>query len=319
MIMEVTSDRPDSQNSCESSENNLQKKVNEICEVSSNWQINNAKQFIDTISIAPLSKTSKRPSLEEIVSLDTCIELRNSKESEYEPCVIDIKITNGQKISSIAIVSEASVLEIFKQCGEYASTVFAEFVDEFQNNSVYMGIVNLDSPTSEASVKFTKAKNKTSLVWLYGIRLMLTYPEAKEESKMFNPQIVNDFLVSLNKSKSKSVEIANKVLNSINLRESNPANDDVDMSLAKFIGMGLMTHRQRVVRNEKEKQKSESKTSERIADPSQNNSVSDLRTFIDSKFIEMERKMMERIDELEAKTNKKLDTIVQILEKMNST
>lgn len=135
---------------------------------------------------------------------------------------------------------------------------------------------------------------------------------------MFNPQIVNDFLESMNKSKSKSIEIANKVLNSINLRDSNPTNDEVDMSLAKFIGMGLMTHRQRVVRNEKEKQKSESKNSERITDPSQN-SAPDIRTYIDRKFIDMEKKVMERIDQMEEKTNKKLDTIVKILEKMNST
>ena len=64
IIMEVISDRFDNQTPCErdqkSSETNPRKKENEICEVSSNWQINNAKQFIDTISIASPSKTPKR-------------------------------------------------------------------------------------------------------------------------------------------------------------------------------------------------------------------------------------------------------------------
>ena len=73
--------------------------------------------------------------------------------------MVDIKITNGQKINSIALVSEASVLEFFKQYGEYASTVFADFVDEFQNNSVYMGVVTLDPPSSEASIKVSFFKS----------------------------------------------------------------------------------------------------------------------------------------------------------------
>ena len=155
-------------------------------------------------------------------------------------------------------------------------------------------------------------------MWVYGIRLILTDPVAKEESKMFNPQIVNDFLVRLNKSKSKSLESANKVLYSINGRDSNPPNDEIDMSLARFIGMGLMTHRQRVVRNEREKQESESKSSERTTEPAQN-SVLDIKTYIDSKFVDMEKKIMERLDRMEEKTNQKLDTVVKMLENLNST
>lgn len=90
--------------------------------------------------------------MEDIVSLDTCLGLCNIKNLD-EPCLFDIKITNGQKINSIALVSEAPVLEFFKQSGEYSATIFAEFVDEFENNSVYLGEINFDSPTSEASIQ----------------------------------------------------------------------------------------------------------------------------------------------------------------------
>lgn len=70
--------------------------------------------------------------------------------------MLDIKLTNGQRISKIAIVSEAYVLEFFKQFGEYETTVFAEFVDEFEENFVYFGETAILPHTTEASIKVLK-------------------------------------------------------------------------------------------------------------------------------------------------------------------
>ena len=167
--------------------------------------------------------------------------------------------------------------------------------------------------------QFAKLKNKTSIMWLYGIRLTLTDSKAKEDSKMFDQKIINKFLLSFNKSKSKNVEMANKVFQSFNGREPNTSGEDIDACLAKFIGMGLMNHGQRLVRNEKEKQKSELKDQECKTDPNQNN-VLDIRTYIDKKIGDMEKKLMERIDQMEQKTDEKLDKIIKILDiKLNST
>lgn len=58
-----------------------------------------------------------------------------------------------QKIARIALVSEALVLEFFKQSGEYATTVFAEFVDEFQDHAVYFAEAKIEPPSTEASIK----------------------------------------------------------------------------------------------------------------------------------------------------------------------
>ncbi|XP_043462839.1 uncharacterized protein LOC122498908 [Leptopilina heterotoma] len=308
--MDAISERRDSNNSSDSLDINTRRKFNEICEISSNWEINNEKTFSDTISIVPRSKIAKRPNLEDIVSLDTCLGLCNRKNLD-EPCLFDIKITNGQKISSIALVSEAPVLEFFKQSGEYAATIFAEFVDEFENNSVYLGEMNFDPPTSEASIQFTKVKNKTSLMWLYGVRLTLTDQLSKEETKMFNPQIINDFLLNFNKSKSKSVEIANKVFQSLNGRESNSSNEDIDLYLTKFIGMGFLPHKQKIVTKEKDKQKIETIS---ITKPNEN----DIKSYIDKKFVDMEKRLMDKIDQVEQKTNQKLDKILNILETKSS-
>lgn len=84
--------------------------------------------------------------------MDTCISL-HSIEQETEPCKFDIKVTNCQKISRIVVLSEAYVLEFFKQCGEYANTVFAELVDDFEGNFVYLAETTLDPPATEASIK----------------------------------------------------------------------------------------------------------------------------------------------------------------------
>lgn len=93
-----------------------------------------------------------RTDYEDVVSLDTCIALQ-SIDSNTGPCMLDIKVTNCQKIARIAVVSEANVLEFFKQYGEYENTIFAEFIDEFENNSVYLAETTIQPPSTEASIK----------------------------------------------------------------------------------------------------------------------------------------------------------------------
>lgn len=45
------------------------------------------------------------------------------------------------------------MLEFFKQFGEYETTAFAEFVDEFENNSVFFAETAIVPPATEASIK----------------------------------------------------------------------------------------------------------------------------------------------------------------------
>lgn len=89
--------------------------------------------------------------MEDVVSLNTCVALKSDPSNES--CKLEFKLTNKQKIARIALVSEASVLEFFKQCGEYATTVFAEFVDEFQDHAVYFAEAKIEPPSTEAGIK----------------------------------------------------------------------------------------------------------------------------------------------------------------------
>lgn len=121
-----------------------------------------------------------RISCEDIVSLNTCIALQPTNSESTEPCMLDIKITNCQKIARIVIVSEANVLEFFKQSGEYETTIFADFVDEYENNSVYLAEAAIQPPTTEASIKvksFLHIYTICFYIQCYNISFCVSLPE----------------------------------------------------------------------------------------------------------------------------------------------
>lgn len=96
-----------------------------------------------------------RINCEDVASANTCIALQpvDSSDSNTEPCMLNIKVSNHQRISRIAVVSEGNVLEIFKQFGEYETTILAEFIDEYEGNIVFLGETSIHPPTTEVSIK----------------------------------------------------------------------------------------------------------------------------------------------------------------------
>ncbi|XP_011645456.1 uncharacterized protein LOC105432369 [Pogonomyrmex barbatus] len=183
--------------------------------ISCNWQINNNKQFIDAVTIAPMQHAPVRINCEDVASLDTCIALQpvnSSVDSNTEPCMLDIKVTNCQRIARIAIVSEGNVLEIFKQFGEYETTILAEFVDEYEDNIVFLGETMIRPPTTEISIKFIRTKNKSPPMWVYGIRLFLTDSTKEAKSSAFDYDIIQTFLSNASNDKtSQGFKMAKKV------------------------------------------------------------------------------------------------------------
>ncbi|XP_050448867.1 uncharacterized protein LOC126850193 [Cataglyphis hispanica] len=177
--------------------------------VSCNWQIINNKQFNDVITTASLQHAPAKINCEDVAFLDTCIALQSSN---LEPCMLDIKITNCQKIARIAIVSEGNVLEIFKQYGEYETTILAKFVDEYEENIVFLGETTIQPPTTEASIKFTRTKNKSSTMWIYGIKLFLIDCIKEAKPSAFNSDIIQTFLSNCNGKANQGAEMAMEVL-----------------------------------------------------------------------------------------------------------
>ncbi|OAD59285.1 hypothetical protein WN48_09551 [Eufriesea mexicana] len=257
-------------------------------QVSCNWQINNNKQFHDTFTVKISSLEFKKTNFEDIVSLSTCISVQPT-ESNNEPCMLDIKLTNGQRISQIAVVSEAYVLEFFKQFGEYETTKFAEIVDEFEDNSVYFAETTILPHATEASIKFTKTRSKNSVMWIYGIKLYLTESiiEPKNFStEIFNPEIMTNFLTKL----------------VFNNEGSNTTND------VQSCYMNILNSTKN-----KSIQKNNEKGMTKLTDENTVSNNVDVVTYIDKKFEDIEARLMKRIDEMEQKINQKLDTILRQL------
>ncbi|KAK2584299.1 hypothetical protein KPH14_006695 [Odynerus spinipes] len=285
------------------------KTAKNFMQVSCNWTIDNNKHYVDAITTMPLSVVPERISLDDIISLDTCICL-HSMEQEIEPCKLDIKTTNSQKISRIVILSEAYILEFFKQYGEYAGTVFAELVDKFDGNFVHLAEVTLDPPTTEASIKFTKTKNTQPILWIYGIKLILTEPVKENESEMLDYTVTN-FLINLNGSTRKQANIAKKMLESFTSQGSNTTNDN-DMSLKNL--MTVFSNASEVRNNHKNIIEDIKKDDAICKEDCKDIEVTDIKAYINNKFHDMEERTMHRLDEIEQKMNRKLDAILEKLE-----
>ncbi|KAH0949405.1 hypothetical protein HN011_007895 [Eciton burchellii] len=327
-------------------------------QVSCNWQVTNNKQLHDAITTVPLECTSKRTNYEDVASMDTCISLRpvdsivsdvrsnmNSctnpdMASDKEPCMLDIKMTNYQKIARIAIVSEGSVLEIFKQSGEYGTTIFTDFIDEYEGTTVFIGETMIQPPTTEVSIKFTRTRNKNPdmNIWIFGIRLFLMEATKEAKSGVFNYDIIETFLSNANGRSHKMADMAKKVFEYYEKQEIINSEQFSQRSLESFAsGLVYLTDKNKIGKKANEKNclnyennykkpnflESQNETinrdNENCDNPNDNEESNkeldmDIRTYIDNKFHDMEKKLMKRIDEMEINTNQKLDIILNKLE-----
>ncbi|XP_012522149.1 uncharacterized protein LOC105828388 [Monomorium pharaonis] len=193
------------------SQTSLSVKCQDNLSISCNWQISNNKQLIDAITTESIQYASARINCEDVASADTCIALQ-PVDSNMEPCMLNIEVSNCQRISRIAVVSESNVLEIFKQLGEYETTILAEFIDEYEGNIVFLGETTIQPPTTEVSIKFIRTKNKGPLMWVYGIRLFLTDSIKEAKPSAFNYDVIQTYLSNISNGKMNwKSEMAKKV------------------------------------------------------------------------------------------------------------
>ena len=261
----------------------------DFLQISCNWQISNNKQFHDAFTVAPFCEEPIKINCDDIVSLNTCISLQPIQ-SDNEPCMLDIKLINNQRISRIAVVSEAYVLEFFKQFGEYEKTIFAELIDDFEENFIYFAQATINPYSTEASIKFTKTKSKNSVLWIYGIKLYLTEPINEPESfstEIFNPEIIKNFLTKFTLN-NEGNNITDAVQSSTKSISDSSTNNNIEQSNEKEIVQSI--------------------TENTISN------ITDITTYIDQKFCDMENRIMKRIEEMEQRTNQKLDMILKQLE-----
>ncbi|XP_048508595.1 uncharacterized protein LOC105691938 [Athalia rosae] len=284
---------------------------NEDIEIVTNWKIVNDRLLHNTISTSDIDTSPKRANLEDVVSLETCIRLEGETNEKKEPCTIDIKLKNGQKIARIAIVSEASLIEFYKQFGEYVSTSHPEFIDEFENSAVYFADISFIPPTPEVGIKFARLKSPGSAMWLYGIRLCLAQPTPINKREPFDYHAIGEMLQSRTRPIEKPSNWAKEIM-----EKAVPSGDCekpvLDSFLQNFVSMNIDSTKQKHLSTRRDHEKTRSDDCDNIGD-SKDLHRSDFKNYIDNRLTDMEKRLTQKIDAISFKTNEKLDNIIRLL------
>lgn len=148
------------------------------------------------------------------------------------------------------------------------------------------------------------------MIWIYGIKLILTEPVKESEKDMLDYTLTN-FLMSLNGSNQQRTSIANKILESVNNHEKNTTNDD-DMPLKSL--MTIFSNSSEMQNNHKNITEDTKRDEIICEEDNKNIEMTNIKTYINDKFHDMEERTMHRLNEIEQKLNQKLDAILEKLE-----
>ncbi|KAK0162452.1 hypothetical protein PV327_006227 [Microctonus hyperodae] len=279
--------------------------ANNLFEISSNWLAVEGNRKLENVISCQLSVNSPlRMTLDDIVDEKGCLEIRPTAD-DNGGCTIEIKMKDKYKIVRIGVVSEASILEIFRDAGEYAATIFADFIDEFEDSSVYYAETTFDRPTTETSIKFRRIKNNRTTMFLYGVRIIV------EEVTMKNP---SEELLDFNL-------ISNLLKMTMGNCKKNQKNDECQKSHINKIGdsssKNFSDYRENMLTENINKQQDQMRNCIQNQNDGENNSNANFATFessINIQLQKMEQRIMDRINLFEENTNKKLDEIIVLLE-----
>lgn len=155
--------------------------------------------------------------------------------------------------------------------------------------------------------QFTKIKNAEPMLWIFGIKLILTESVKENESEILDYTITN-FLNNLNSSAKQKTILANIMLESLK-QEKSDINDENFKNLMTIISNTLP-----VQNNNKDITEETKKADLNSKDDCKNVEIKNIETYINNKFHEMEKRTMHRLNEIEQNINKKLDAIIEKLE-----
>lgn len=147
-------------------------------------------------------------------------------------------------------------------------------------------------------------------MWIYGIRLILTDAAKEKKTDLFNYDVIQTFLSNVNGKPHRGADMAKKVLECFNAQEIT-SNEEFCQKNLETLALDSLANslkcKNGILKRDNEKENSNSMDDSKKLDI-------DVRTYIDNKFYDMERRLMKRIDEMETNTNQKLDAILRKLE-----
>lgn len=150
-------------------------------------------------------------------------------------------------------------------------------------------------------------------MWIYGIKLILTETAPEVSKSMFDLDVINHFLSKSSQLKPDRAEMARRVLESFSANEHNISGDSMNTCLQKLATMNWNSGRFQENSRGNGVQHDSQNSTECNGDSTSQGSL-DLKTYIDDKLTDLEKRLMERIEMMDQKTNQKLDAILKQLE-----
>lgn len=147
------------------------------------------------------------------------------------------------------------------------------------------------------------------MLWIFGIKLILTESVKENESEILDYTITN-FLNNLNGSTQQKATLANIILESVK-QETNAKNDEI-IPLRNL--MTIISNTSQVQNNNKNVIEETKKLDLNCKGDCKNVEITNIETYINNKFHEMETRTMHRLNEIEQNINRKLDAILEKLE-----
>lgn len=144
-------------------------------------------------------------------------------------------------------------------------------------------------------------------MWLYGIRLALSDAAPNAKAEQFDYKAIGQMLEGRKGDDGKPSESASRILGSLEGGQK----PELDSFLQDFMGVS-MNKSGAAGRTPRGKEIVE------VIGDSRENLRSDLKTYIDDSFREMERRLINRIDAVKIETNEKLDKIITLLSHKSS-
>ncbi|XP_065282787.1 uncharacterized protein [Dermacentor albipictus] len=128
--------------------------------------------------------------LEDAISAENCVQLEAPVDDDVTgnyivpACQVFLFCGETHQMSSVSILSEARVIEVYGYHGEYLSTLKNELMEEVDGMSVFRGDLKLTRPLKECCLKFIPLKSKDSM-WLYGIKVVVQEKPRPDTLQLF--------------------------------------------------------------------------------------------------------------------------------------
>ncbi|XP_053945172.1 uncharacterized protein LOC128854794 [Anastrepha ludens] len=256
-----------------------------------------------------------KPELEEIIGKQNAILLKKTPNSD--PCELHIRLPSSiYKIESVTTVCTASKLELFLgPLKEYTETLYGEPADDDDNGEVFSYRYDIEVQKSGVTECSFKLLTSCDEICIFGILLQIApNPNGITTGADINFLNVQKMLSNTGQNISPSAEKCMLVMQAANQIKGFAGTGQSSLSFFDQMKQTLADR----IHSATVKEDYSNKNTENMAEESPLPELETaLKTHIDHKFSELERKITAHLELVLSQQNDKLDKIMQILENRN--